>query len=60
MSNEKFIEEIFHSAHYSGVLNEFHVELEKRKKTNPNLHYHNLIEEVYYDFVLSGDITSTD
>lgn len=60
MSNEKFIEEIFHSAHYSGVLNEFHVELEKRKKTNPNLHNHNLIEEVYYDFVLSGDITSTD
>ena len=60
MSNEKFIEEIFHSAHYSGVLNEFHVELEKRKKTNPNLNNHNLIAEVYYDFVLSGDITSTD
>lgn len=60
MSNEKFIEEIFHSAHYSGVLNEFHDELGKRKVKKPDLHYYNLIEEVYYDFVSSGDITSAD
>ena len=46
MTNEEFVEEVYHLAHTKGVLNEFRDEVNIMKKTNHNLSLCDAVEIV--------------
>lgn len=46
MTNEQFVEEIYHLAHYKGVINQFRNEVKEIKKTNPKLSHCEVVEIV--------------
>lgn len=57
MTNEEIVEEIYWSAHNSGLFDEFSSKVNNRLKSldmSKNIERINVVEEVYYEFVKSG------
>ena len=46
MTNEQFVEEVYHMAHYNGVINQFRTEVNETKKTNHKLSLCEVVEIV--------------
>jgi hypothetical protein len=46
MTNEQYVEEVYHLAHNRGVLNEFRDEVQTVKKTNHRLSLYDAVEIV--------------
>lgn len=46
MTNEQYVEEVYHLAHNRGVLNEFRDEVQSVKKTNNKLSLYDAVEIV--------------
>lgn len=52
MTNEQYVEEIYHLAHNRGILTEFRNDVQKEKKTNNKLSLSEVVEIVEQKYKL--------
>lgn len=57
MSNEKHLEEILHTAHDSGIVQEILDEVEQRLKINSKQTFQDVCFQVFYEYVRLGKIS---
>jgi hypothetical protein len=58
MTNEEHIEEMYYSAHISGVFTEFSDEIVKIKNNDPKRNFSEVVESVFDEFVKEDLIQS--
>lgn len=54
MTNEEYVEEMYHIAHNYGVMEEFQNEVKKELNFKPTVNRYDVIHEVFYKFVSEG------
>ena len=57
MTNEEFVEEIYHEAFEEGFINELNTALSTLRYTHPKLSRYEMVEKAYYD--IKKNIKST-
>lgn len=60
MTNEKLIDDLYWSAHYSGVFEKFRDDVSKKINENQNSDRISIIESVYNQYVNNGLINELD
>jgi hypothetical protein len=54
MSNEEHVEEMYYFAHLSGVFKEFSDEVTKLRNNDPKIHFSEVVQNVFEEFVNQG------
>lgn len=54
MSNEEHVEEMYYFAHISGVFKEFSNEVTRLKSNDPKIHFSDVVQSVFEEFVNEG------